>query len=382
MALKAPAGSPAGLIWYNIEEKIPNPDPNLADFPTIVYSNYAVMINASGESAPATNFNNLMTGLDAAWNHRIWATYPSGDNRYLVLMAASEPGGNPIVYDTLTGETRIPLPSDEYPAGNFLDWHPDNRHFLFYASFDGPYLVDAETSEITRLALDVHLQGGAISPDGLAVAFIVDGDPSDSLWLTSVVGGDAKPVFNTGNTTYIHIGAWSPDGTRLVYYGRCREDVSEENRQQSPICIYDLSTGERNEAQIPSLSAGVISWSPDGRYIAAGGYTRNKCDQEGLIQIEREACQYDKPAADLPKQQINRGRLIYIEDTFSGEIRELVAGYAPVWSPDGSMIAFLSNRSGAEEVWLIHSDGTGLEQLTTDGGTKVWSIIWTQETER
>jgi len=36
----------------------------------------------------------------------------------------------------------------------------------------------------------------------------------------------------------------------------------------------------------------------------------------------------------------------------------------PVWSPDGSKIAFTSNRSGNYEIWIMNADGSGLKNLT------------------
>jgi Tol biopolymer transport system component len=38
----------------------------------------------------------------------------------------------------------------------------------------------------------------------------------------------------------------------------------------------------------------------------------------------------------------------------------------PAWSPDGSQIAFSSNRAGSYDIWLMSSDGTNLRQLTDD----------------
>ena len=38
--------------------------------------------------------------------------------------------------------------------------------------------------------------------------------------------------------------------------------------------------------------------------------------------------------------------------------------WAPAWAPDGSAIAFLSQRSGFSELWLIRPDGQGMRQLT------------------
>ena len=48
------------------------------------------------------------------------------------------------------------------------------------------------------------------------------------------------------------------------------------------------------------------------------------------------------------------------------------------WSPTGNQLAFLSNRSGAWELWTINANGTGATQLTSTGGTKAnpaWSPV-------
>ena len=37
----------------------------------------------------------------------------------------------------------------------------------------------------------------------------------------------------------------------------------------------------------------------------------------------------------------------------------------PVWSPDGSQIAFDSNRGGDFEIYVMNADGTGVTQLTS-----------------
>ena len=38
--------------------------------------------------------------------------------------------------------------------------------------------------------------------------------------------------------------------------------------------------------------------------------------------------------------------------------------YSPAWSPDGRWIAFMSDRSGSPNVWLMRADGTAPKQLT------------------
>jgi TolB protein len=47
------------------------------------------------------------------------------------------------------------------------------------------------------------------------------------------------------------------------------------------------------------------------------------------------------------------------------------------WSPDGSQIAFMSNRTGDLDIWVVNSDGTGLRNLTNfprgAEGAPTWS---------
>jgi TolB protein len=38
--------------------------------------------------------------------------------------------------------------------------------------------------------------------------------------------------------------------------------------------------------------------------------------------------------------------------------------YLPAWSPDGSKIAFTSNRDGNPEIYVVNRDGTGMRRLT------------------
>jgi tricorn protease len=50
------------------------------------------------------------------------------------------------------------------------------------------------------------------------------------------------------------------------------------------------------------------------------------------------------------------------------------------WSPDGRTIAFISDKSGMEEIWLLDQDGTGEpRQLTTGGDTYKYDLRWSPD---
>lgn len=53
------------------------------------------------------------------------------------------------------------------------------------------------------------------------------------------------------------------------------------------------------------------------------------------------------------------------------------------WSPDGRRIAFVSDRTGEEEIWLIDQDGSGTpEQVTTGGRAMRYAPSWAPDGKR
>jgi TolB protein len=59
--------------------------------------------------------------------------------------------------------------------------------------------------------------------------------------------------------------------------------------------------------------------------------------------------------------------------TLEGEIVSNLTNHwadevSPVWSPDGSMITFVSNRTGAPQIYIMNKDGSGTRRVTYAGG--------------
>jgi TolB protein len=61
--------------------------------------------------------------------------------------------------------------------------------------------------------------------------------------------------------------------------------------------------------------------------------------------------------------------------------------YLPAWSPDGTKMAFTSNRDGNPEIYVVNRDGSGLRRLTNHSAidsTPTWNpagtqIAWTSD---
>ena len=75
---------------------------------------------------------------------------------------------------------------------------------------------------------------------------------------------------------------------------------------------------------------------------------------------------------------------IFSVATDRGDIERVTQSYSregdPAWSPDGKWIAFISDKSGREEVWMAHEDSTGLKMLSDGDGEKS-NIQWSPDSK-
>lgn len=66
-----------------------------------------------------------------------------------------------------------------------------------------------------------------------------------------------------------------------------------------------------------------------------------------------------------------------------GDAKPLSTGMAfdsqPRFSPDGSRVAFVSDRDGSENLWVMNADGTGARALTKEKQASFASPAWTED---
>ncbi|NKJ76631.1 hypothetical protein GFL38_31065 [Rhizobium leguminosarum bv. viciae] len=165
------------------------------------------------------------------------------------------------------------------------------------------------------------------SPDGSYLLLNGDG----LLYRLPLDGGDVVKV-DTGfavNCNNDH--GISPDGTEIVI-----SDKTEFGKSAIYILPIEGGTPRLITQNLPSYWHG---WSPDGRQLAYCGIRDDLFDIY-TISVDGGA----------------ETRLTHGEGRNDG----------PDYSADGQWIYFNSSRTGLMQIWRIHPDGTGLEQVTSD----------------
>jgi dipeptidyl aminopeptidase/acylaminoacyl peptidase len=175
---------------------------------------------------------------------------------------------------------------------------------------------------------------------------------------------------------------WSPDGRYLAFISS-RDDKKERDQ----LWLLDRTGGEAR--QLTNIDGGITDyvWSPDGKSIALIVLDRDPDDPPGDAKKDDDAP--PKPIVIDRfqfKQDIDgylgvRRQRLMLLDIATGKARRLTTGDfnegLPAFSPDGSRIAFISNRDADpdrtynSDLWLVRASGEAAEptRLTTFAGS-------------
>ncbi len=140
----------------------------------------------------------------------------------------------------------------------------------------------------------------------------------------------------------------SPDGTRLAF--------SSNRDGQWDIYSMDLQTGAiQRITNTPAYDASP-SWSPDSQWLVYEAYTLSDIsDLEQPSLASQSQTEGSSPATLLENLEI----FILQINAAADPIRltnHPATDFAPVWSPAGRQIAFVSNRTGEQEIWIADLD--------------------------
>ena len=178
-----------------------------------------------------------------------------------------------------------------------------------------------------------------LSPGGTQIAVTLGNNNDNQIWVADVARGTLARFTFEGRVNAFP--AWTPDGTRISY-------VSGETTQS-----LDLFWKRADGSAVAELLLGGDenrrngSWAPDGRHLAFYDTTVSGRDIRVL------------PVGDDPEP--------FLVTPFNERI--------PMFSPNGLWLAYVSNESGSDEVYVRPYPGPGGKRLvSTEGGTEPqWS---------
>ena len=164
-----------------------------------------------------------------------------------------------------------------------------------------------------------------------------EGNGLTNVWRVSEKGGKAEQVtsFKAGDVRWP---AMSADGKVIVFehdFGVWKLDVA--GRKASPIKLDIAAETQENLVEVRDFNSQLDDYdlAPSGRRIA--------------LSVHGE---------------------IFTAPTDEGDLRQITDSpwrdKEPQYSPDGKWIAFISDRSGREEIYVIASDGAGEPQKITE----------------
>ncbi|MCH7981501.1 MAG: S9 family peptidase [Proteobacteria bacterium] len=275
-----------------------------------------------------------------------------------------------------------------------------NRHLLIaltvigllMAGFATPLLAK-DSDALRPLEVDdyfalKYVGSPVVSPDSQWVAYTVSAQDLEKdsretrVWMVALAGGEPLPMTAKGSSAWSP--AWSPDGKHLSFVAFSKESDS------SQVFTLDLRGGER--VQLTNVDGGVegYEWSPDGKQLVL--IIRDKEPDTGTLPWVIDSLKFK---ADYVGYLNGLRAHLYVFDIDKKYVMQITSGdyedYSPTWSPDGSSIAFVSNRTAEPDfsydsnIWLVKPDTPHdeqeLVQLTTNASSD-GSPIWHPDGER
>lgn len=293
-----------------------------------------------------------------------------------------------------------------------LDWHPDGKRILFRSWresyntwFQKLYLVSKEGGFPEALSL----------PEAGLTSFSLDGTKiaynrcfrNFRTW-KRYKGGLAQDVwiYDLNKNTIEQITDWEGTDTSPMWSGNKIYYVSDRDKTANIFC-YELDT--KKTKKITDHTDYDVKWpglGPESIVYENGGY---------LYVLDLKTEKTKKISVQIPDDKaLTRPEFISVKDYISeyalsadgkralfaarGEIFTVPAEKGntrnlsnasgireknPIWSPDRKWIAYMSDRTGEDELYIIPQDGKGEEQrITTDGHCFRFAPLWSPDSKK
>ncbi|QIK75549.1 hypothetical protein G7071_08965 [Nocardioides piscis] len=220
------------------------------------------------------------------------------------------------------------------------------------------FSMNPDGSRLARLTHDGANTHPAVSPDGTRLAYIHGGD----VWTMDIDGTGKRRITDTAEVEQTP--DWSPDGTRLVYSAR---GVGADQEIMVRAADGSGAATQLTDNTFPDTDP---TWSEP-----LGGAP------QGLI-------------AFVSARTGDTDRNIYVMSPTGGAVKNLTpygqyAGLpyqghddSPSWTPDGRIAythTFLPNAGGLPAVWTIKPDGSAMTRVSTDSSRSATDPVFSPD---
>jgi len=214
---------------------------------------------------------------------------------------------------------------------------------------------------------------GSVSVDGRYIAF-TDWETGD-LGVRDLKAGTSRRITNTGgfevSGDYAQNSIFSPDGRHIAYNWFIQKDLHEEVR-----VIPTVGGAPRTIWRSEGFDDYVLpkDWTPNGKQLVVTHILPDRTSQLALLTVQDGSLRSLKSfpwqnfnaslspdgrliAYDSPASENTPARDIFVLATDGSREMAVVQNPAsdsePIWSPDGSQIFFLSDRTGQFSLWSV-----------------------------
>ncbi|MFQ5822891.1 MAG: peptidase MA family metallohydrolase [bacterium] len=226
------------------------------------------------------------------------------------------------------------------PQGDKIAYLSDKSGFFdiyLVSAIDGSHICKLVSGQKSGMLEELHWLRPGITwdPEGQKIAFAAKSREQDALHIVEV---RRKKIIKSYkfNLDGLYSPDWSPNGEEIAFVGT--------QNGFSDIYVYNFKTEELRKVTHDIFSDLEPRWSPNGKYIVFISDRMEYIHPENLAEnFKIQNVNYHE--FDIYTVNIKTRTISRITDTESNE-------KSPVWSPDGSKIAFVSDCNGIYNIYI------------------------------
>jgi len=202
------------------------------------------------------------------------------------------------------------------------------------SSISSAVIYDYKNIKIRQVTLRGDNFDPEWSPDGSQIVYAsTEKGPNSCIWLVDPDGENRRMISQPESDYDYYEPTWSPDGSKIAFISHTSPE------RDYYICVMDSdgSNVTKITPRIRDLNVFNLKWSPDG----------SKITYDSKLRVSHQFCIWV-----IDSDGYNRTQLTTVEDTYNS-----------TWSPDGSKIAYVMSRASGKEIWILDSDGSNKTRL-------------------